>query len=73
MCKNLGFDTQVLLIKILSLEVELLTLLKEKHNNLIICCPSYQLGVFVSLKDKEVQFITFEDGKEANREVVKYN
>lgn len=46
---------------------------KEKHNNLNECCPSYQLGVFVRLKDNEIQFITFKDGKEANREVVKYN
>ena len=54
-------------------KLELLTLPKEKYTNLNRCCPSYQLGVFVRLKDNEVQLITFKDGKEVGREVVKYN
>ena len=44
---------------------------KEKHNNLNECCPSYQLGAFVRLKDNEVQLITFKNGKETNREIIR--
>lgn len=52
-------------------KLELLTMDKKEHQYLKRDVPTYQLGVFVRLKNDEVEYTFFRNGKENKTEVTK--
>lgn len=51
-------------------KLELFTMDKRMYRNLNKFCPTYKLGIFVRLKDNEVEYTLFENGEKIKTEVI---